>query len=83
MTKELEQVKEYIDIEEGYKYIGDFSAAPIGHSRHMSCHKCEVSWTGCWDNFMCPRCQEGDIPNNDDDPELALLPPPPKEQIND
>jgi len=45
-----------------YKYLGDFSATPPWHSRQMSCDECEVEWTGCWDNFQCPKCGEGDIP---------------------
>lgn len=45
-----------------YKYLGDFSATPPQYSRGMSCDKCMVSWTGCWDNFMCPKCGEGEIP---------------------
>lgn len=47
------------------KYLGDYSATPPQYSRHMECYKCQVSWTGCWDNFMCPKCGEGELPNND------------------
>lgn len=43
-------------------YLGDFSATPPWHSRHMTCTSCNVSWTGCWDSFQCPRCGEGDLP---------------------
>lgn len=48
-----------------YKYLGDLSATPPWHTRHMECDKCEVSWGGCWDNFQCPKCGEGELPNND------------------
>lgn len=47
---------------EPYKYLGDFSATPPWHSRSMSCDDCRVSWTGCWDNFQCPKCGKGDLP---------------------
>jgi hypothetical protein len=45
-----------------YEYLGDFSAAPPWLSRSMSCDDCRVSWTGCWDNFQCPKCGMGDLP---------------------
>lgn len=48
--------------ESSYKYLGNYSANGPEHSRLMCCDKCEVSWTGCWDNFMCPKCGEGEIP---------------------
>ena len=48
-----------------YKYLGDFSATPPQYSRSMSCDDCMVSWTGCWDNFMCPKCGEGELPNSE------------------
>ena len=47
---------------EGYKYLGNFSAVDPAYSRGMCCHKCEVEWTGCWDNFMCPQCGDGGLP---------------------
>jgi len=50
-------------IEQEYKYLGDFSATPPWHSRSMSCDTCKVSWTGCWDNFQCPHCGMGELPN--------------------
>ncbi len=46
-----------------YKYLGDFSATPPQYSRHMTCFECKVSWTGCWDNFMCPQCLQGELPS--------------------
>lgn len=44
------------------KYLGNFSAVGPEYSKHMECFECDVSWTGCWDNFMCPICHEGEIP---------------------
>ena len=44
----------------GYKYLGNFSATEPWHSRHMLCSDCMASWIGCWDNFQCPQCGEGD-----------------------
>ena len=49
-----------------YKYLGDFSATPPWYSQLMSCHECQVSWTGCWDNFQCPQCGKGDLPSPDE-----------------
>lgn len=46
-----------------FQYLGDFSATPPEHSRHMSCYECEVEWIGCWDNFQCPQCGEGELPS--------------------
>ena len=46
-----------------YKYLGNFSATPPWHSVSMSCHDCKVSWIGCWDNFQCPQCGNGDLPD--------------------
>lgn len=48
-----------------YEYLGNFSATPPQYDRSMSCDKCRVSWTGCWDNFQCPKCDEGELPRND------------------
>lgn len=45
-----------------YKYIGNFSAVDPAYSRKMFCEKCNVSWTGCWDNFQCPICGDGELP---------------------
>lgn len=58
-----------------YQYLGDFSATPPWHSVFMECHNCKVSWTGCWDNFQCPKCGEGEIPsiNNADEFPLKTL----------
>lgn len=48
-----------------FKHLGDFSAAPTAHSRLMFCYNCRVSWLGCWDNFQCPICYEGDPPTSE------------------
>ncbi len=48
-----------------YEHLGDLSATPPWHSRHMTCEPCRVSWTGCWDNFQCPRCGQGELPEHD------------------
>jgi hypothetical protein len=45
-----------------YRYLGNFAACEVWAARHMSCDTCRVAWTGCWDNFMCPECGEGDLP---------------------
>lgn len=49
-----------------YKYLGNFSATPPWHSVDMSCDNCRVRWTGCWDNFQCPKCGEGELPYSGD-----------------
>lgn len=48
-----------------YEYLGDFSATPTGRSVYLICHDCGVSWTGCWDNFQCPKCGKGDLPTSE------------------
>lgn len=51
--------------EKPYEYIGDYSAAPPWHSRLIHCHDCMISFTGCWDNFQCPKCGKGETPSSD------------------
>lgn len=48
-----------------YEYLGNFSAVGPAYSRGMRCHDCKVEWVGCWDNFMCPKCGQGELPNID------------------
>ena len=48
-----------------YTYAGNFSAVDPAYSRGMACHECKVSWTGCWDNFQCPKCSKGELPISD------------------
>jgi len=47
------------------KYLGNFSAVDPAYSRHMQCYECDVSWTGCWDNFQCPQCGKGELPTSE------------------
>lgn len=47
-----------------YTYLGNFSAVDPAYSIGMSCDSCKVEWTGCWDNFQCPKCGEGELPSN-------------------
>lgn len=49
------------------QYLGNFSAVEPVYSKEMCCAKCNVTWTGCWDNFMCPICEEGELPSVIDD----------------
>jgi hypothetical protein len=49
-----------------YPYLGNFAACEPWAARGMSCDECKVSWTGCWDNFQCPQCGNGDLPWCDD-----------------
>jgi hypothetical protein len=46
-----------------YKYLGNFAACEPWAAQGMSCDDCSVSWTGCWDNFQCPKCGNGELPN--------------------
>ena len=55
------------------KYLGNFSAVDPAYSRHMECWDCMVSWTGCWDNFQCPKCGEGELPSSDLNKTIATL----------
>jgi hypothetical protein len=51
-----------------YRYLGDFAACEMWAARSMSCDTCRVSWTGCWDNFLCPECGMGELPGFDSEP---------------
>jgi Zn finger protein HypA/HybF involved in hydrogenase expression len=55
-----------------YTYLGNFSAVDPAYSRGMACHECRVEWTGCWDNFQCPKCGEGELPYIGDAANLLL-----------
>lgn len=48
---------------EEYEYLGNFSATEPWHTQEMRCDNCKVRWGGCWDNFQCPKCGEGELPN--------------------
>jgi hypothetical protein len=52
-------------------YLGNFSAAPITHSVYLTCERCNVSWTGCWDNMECEYCGRDCLHGSDhpDNPE--------------
>ena len=45
------------------EYLGNFSAVDPAYSRGMFCAACDVEWTGCWDNFQCPKCMRGELPS--------------------
>ncbi len=47
--------------ESGYRYLGNFAACEPWASKMMYCNTCMTSWIGCWDNFQCPECQEGEL----------------------
>jgi hypothetical protein len=49
-------------VDDTYTYLGNFSAVEPVHTRYMVCYDCKVSWHGCWDNFMCPKCGKGELP---------------------
>jgi len=55
-----------------YKYLGNFAACEPWAAVGMSCDKCKVQWTGCWDNYQCPKCGEGELPWLGDEPFAAL-----------
>jgi len=48
--------------EEEYKNLGDLSAVEPWHRVAMCCHDCKLEWSGCWDNFQCPKCGKGELP---------------------
>lgn len=49
--------------EEDYKYLGNFSAVDPAYTKSIYCDDCKTRWDGCWDNFMCPECGEGELPS--------------------
>lgn len=48
--------------EDGYKDYGNLSAVDPPYQGSMTCEKCKTRWLGCWDNFQCPECGEGELP---------------------
>jgi len=44
-------------------YLGNFAACEPWAAQGMTCYDCNVSWTGCWDNFQCPKCGKGELPS--------------------
>ena len=57
--------KQFEPVERGVRHLGNFSAVEPVHSRLMFCSECNVDWVGCWDNFMCPECGEGELPSSE------------------
>jgi hypothetical protein len=51
-----------IDPIDGYKDYGYLAAVDPPYVRRMQCDKCHTKWRGCWDNFQCPECGEGELP---------------------
>jgi hypothetical protein len=49
--------------EDGFKHYGDLSAVDPPYRRSMECDACRTRWMGCWDNFQCPECGKGELPN--------------------
>jgi hypothetical protein len=50
-------------VKRNVRHLGNFSAVEPVYSRLMFCGECNVDWIGCWDNFMCPECGEGELPS--------------------
>jgi hypothetical protein len=46
----------------GYRDYGYLAAVDPPYARGMQCDACKVKWIGCWDNFQCPECGEGELP---------------------
>jgi len=51
------------DKEDGWKDYGDLSAVEPPYRVSMACERCKTKWYGCWDNFQCPECGEGELPH--------------------
>lgn len=47
---------------DGWKNYGDLSAVDPPYRVDMQCDACKTRWLGCWDNFQCPECGEGELP---------------------
>lgn len=74
MTKKNDNAKSS-QVERNVRHLGNFSAVDPAYSRLMYCYECNVSWVGCWDNFMCPECGKGELPSNNIDFNLKLPSP--------
>jgi len=46
----------------GFEHLGNLAACEPWAAQSMQCDKCMVSWIGCWDNFECPKCGDGELP---------------------
>jgi exosome complex RNA-binding protein Csl4 len=51
---------------DGTKDYGDLSAVGPPYTVSMRCESCRTKWLGCWDNFQCPECGEGELPKATD-----------------
>lgn len=49
------------------RYLGNFAACEPWAAVGLQCDDCNVSWTGCWDNFECPVCRKGELPTGHDE----------------
>jgi len=47
-----------------FEFLGNYSAVDPAYSRQMYCYDCITTWIGCWDNFQCPKCGEGELPDS-------------------
>lgn len=50
---------------DGYKNYGYLAAVDPQYSIFMKCENCKTKWTGCWDEFQCPECEDGELPSFD------------------
>jgi hypothetical protein len=49
----------------GYRDLGDLSAVEPPYRIRMQCDRCRIVWYGCWDQFQCPECGEGELPTQE------------------
>jgi hypothetical protein len=59
-----------IDPRDGFRDYGDLSAVEPQYRVAMRCETCKTKWLGCWDNFTCPECDQGELPRADDSAEF-------------
>lgn len=48
---------------DGYKNYGYLAAVDPQYSVAMLCKNCKTKWSGCWDAFECPECNQGELPS--------------------
>ena len=68
-----------INIEYPYLYEGNRSATDPQYSKYLHCERCNVGFTGCWDNMECEWCgrdclSEQDHPDNPEGKTRRVLP---------
>jgi hypothetical protein len=56
--------KDKYRLRDGWKDYGNLSAVDPPYQRAMQCDDCKTKWMGCWDNFTCPECGEGELPKS-------------------